>query len=329
MKNYHQLTNEQRYQIFALKSAKHTQVEIANIIGCHKSTISRELLRNSGLRGYRPKQAQKLAMKRRCHSVTKSKYSPTDYELIERLIRQRYSPVQISKRTELENSLSISHETIYRYIHKDKLNKGELFHYLRNQKLRKKRYKSSHNGRGQIKNRIPIDDRDKSINDRQNLGDFEGDTVIGKNHKGAIVTIVDRKSRYLYADLLDNRTAANVTKSIVSMLSTHKCNSITFDNGKEFANHSEISDKLGANIFFAHPYSSFERGTNENTNGLLRQYYPKKTDFSKIDKSELQAITDELNHRPRKCLGYRSPYEVHNSIQLSYTSDITSVAIRS
>ena len=304
MRTYTQLTHTQRYQISALLKIGHRQTEIADTIGVHKSTISRELKRNRGKRGYRPKQAHQFTMARR--DKAKSRITDEDWRLIEELISLDLSPEQISDYCGKEQVLQISHEWIYQYIYKDKRSGGSLWKHLRCRKKRRKRY-GSYEKRGQIPNRTSIDERPQIVEDRSRLGDWEADTIIGKGKKGAIVTLVDRKSRYLRMGLVSQRTKEAVKEMIISLLAGYPVYTITCDNGKEFAGHEDIANALGARIYFAHPYSSWERGTNENTNGLIRQYIPKNTDFSALGKADILFDENRLNTRPRKCLSFNPP----------------------
>jgi len=301
---YTQLTQTQRYQIFALLKIGHCQIEIAKTIGVHKSTISREIRRNRGRRGYRPKQAHQFAMGRQ--NKTKSRITDKDWRWIEKLIRLDWSPEQISDCCRKEQALQISHEWIYQHIYRDKRKGGALWKHLRCRKKRRKRY-GSYEKRGQIPNRTWIDERPQVVEDRSRLGDWEADTIIGKGRKGAIVTLVDRKSRYLRMGLVSKRTKEAVKEMIISLLADFPVHTITCDNGKEFAGHEDIAKALRASIYFAHPYSSWERGTNENTNGLIRQYIPKNTNFSTLEKADIFFAENRLNTRPRKCLSFNSP----------------------
>jgi transposase, IS30 family len=203
-------------------------------------------------------------------------------------------------------------ETIYQYILRDKAQGGDLVSYLRCQKARRKRYGSGRQRRGVLKNRVGIEQRPSVVDRRTRLGDWEGDTVIGRGHSGVLVTLVERMSRFTLACCLPNREAEPVSAAIIQMLRAHKtqCHTITFDNGKEFAEHEFMAFCLDAKVFFARPYHSWERGTNENTNGLLRQFFPKKMSFLNLSAIDVDDAVYRLNHRPRKCLGYRTPHEV-------------------
>lgn len=319
MNTYTQLIREERYQIYALKQAGHNQCEIAVMLGRHKATISRELSRNRGMRGYRPRQAHCLALKRRKAKV-RPLFGGSIWAKVELLIRMDWSPEQISGRLRTEEGIRISHEHIYQYIYADKRAGGELYHHLRCKKKRRKRY-GSYDRRGVIPNRISIDERPEIVAERSRVGDWEGDTVIGKNHQGALVTMVERKSLYTIIDAVARKTAAAVRGVIVSSLTPHKDRvyTLTYDNGKEFTEHEEIAKELNAKIYFAHPYSSWERGVNENTNGLIRQYFPKGRELITVAREEIEHAMDLLNHRPRKTLGFRTPYEVFFSTKTPLT----------
>jgi len=231
---------------------------------------------------------------------------------VELYLRLSLSPQQVSDRLALEDRLSISTETIYQYAYADKAQGGDLVGYLRCQKLRRKRYASGQQRRGVLKNRVGIEHRPAVVDSKERIGDWEGDTVIGGGRKGVLVTLVERKSRYTLAHPLRSKHSAGVTQAIVDLLRPHRqaCKTLTFDNGKEFAEHEFIADCLKAKVYFARPYCSWQRGLNENTNGLLRQYFPKKHSLLKVTKAQVDEAVYLLNHRPRKCLGYRTPHEV-------------------
>jgi len=310
MSTYTQLTQEQRYQIYALMKAGHNQTEIAEIVGVHKSTVSRELSRNRGLKGYRPKQAHQLATNRR-QGKTHSRYSPQDWHLIGDLLRDEWSPEQISLWLKEAGRLTISHEWIYQHVIQDKRRGGTLHKHLRCQKQRKKRY-GSYERRGQIPNKVSIDERPSIVEARQRLGDWELDTIIGKGHKQAIVSLSERKSRLSLIAKVETKGAEGVKDAVITLLKplAKQVHTITSDNGKEFSRHESIAQALNADFYFAHPYASWERGLNENTNGLIRQYFPKGHDFTTITQKEIQRVMDKLNNRPRKCLGMKTPNQV-------------------
>ena len=310
MGTYTQLTYNQRYHIYTFLKAGFCQTEIAKAIGVHKSTISREIRRNRGKRGYRPKQAHQIAMGRQ--NKAKSKIKAEEWRMIGKLIRLDWSPEQISDYCRDNQIMHISHEWIYQYIYKDKKDGGSLWEHLRCRKKRRKRY-GSYEKRGQIPNRTSIEERPQVVRDRNRLGDWEADTIIGKGRKGAIVTLVDRKSRYLRMGLVSHRTKETVKEMIISLLDDFPVHTITCDNGKEFTSHEAVAQALGAKVYFAHPYASWERGTNENTNGLIRQYIPKDTKFSELTHEDIAFVENRLNTRPRKCLSFTTPMVILNN----------------
>ena len=309
MRTYTQLTHEQRYQIYSLLKAGHNQTEIAHNIRVHKSTISRELRRNRGLKGYRPKQAHELAVRRR--NKANLLIDASTWAWIETLIRFDLSPEQVSDWLQYNFGLHISHEWIYQYILRDRRAGGDLHCHLRCQKKRRKRY-GSYDRRGMLKNRVSIDERPAIVDTRQRLGDWEVDTIIGKGHRQAIVSLTERKSRLALLRKVESKTAQAVADAVIELMKSLpvRTYTITADNGKEFADHERIAKVLNADLYFAHPYSSWERGTNENMNGLIRQYFPKKRSFVTITQQEIEFVMERLNNRPRKCLGFKTPNEV-------------------
>lgn len=314
MKHYTHLTQTQRYQISALLKTQISQSEIARIIGCHKSTIHREIKRNQGKRGYRPKQAHQLASQRKANNS--HAISAFGWAYVEHLLARQYSPEQITGRLRYLGWQDVpSHESIYRYIYADKQSGGKLYQHLRCQKRYRKRGLKAQERRGQIAHRQSIELRPTLVDERQRIGDFEGDTVVGKGHKGVLVTLVDRVTRETKIKSLPNRKASRVAQACIDMLRYEQLQSITFDNGKEFAEHQQIAKTLNAEIYFAHPYHSWERGTNENTNRLIRQFLPKSMRLDNIPRSLIQMIEDNLNHRPRKVLGYQTPLEVKSNFR--------------
>ena len=312
--SYHQLTENERYQIYALLKVGLTQKEIADQLNRSPSTISRELKRNHGLKGYRPAQAQRFSDKRRRYAYKAKKLTDEVVGWIKKLLRQELSPQQVVDYLDKHKDVSLHPETIYLLIYKEKISGGNLHQHLRiASKPYRKRY-GSYERRGKIKNRRDIDDRPAIVDRRSRIGDWEGDTIVGKGRKSALLTMVERKTLYTVivrltgkrADLLADATIANMA-GLKSKIKT-----ITFDNGLEFAEHTKIAQKLGADIYFAHPYASWERGTNENTNGLIRQYFPKGTDFNKVTDQQVKFVMDRLNNRPRKTRGCCSPNELFN-----------------
>ena len=274
MKTYKQLTSVQRYQISVLKRIGHCRTEIAIELEVHKSTISRELRRNTGERGYRPKQADEKACNRRVNAAHKRRISAEEWEVVDEKLRQDWSPEQVSGWLEKRQAIRISHEWIYQHILADQRAEGDLYTHLRCQKKGHKRY-GKHDYRGKIPNRVSIEQRPTIVEQRARLGDWEIDTLIGKGHHGALVSLVERKSRFTLLQTVEQCQAELVSQATISLLKpfTEKVLTITGDNGKEFTNHIQIAKALEAVFYFAHPYSAWERGTNENTNGLVRQCF--------------------------------------------------------
>jgi IS30 family transposase len=314
MTGYTQLTQEQRYQIYALMKAGFNQTQIATEIGVHKATVSRERQRNRGGRGYRPKQAQELAGER-LQLRARPRIEPQIWRQVDRLLGQQWSPEQITGRLRLLRQPTVSHERIYQYIYADKRAGGRLHLNLRSQKQRRKRY-GSYDRRGQLPERRSIDERPAVVERKVRLGDWEADTIIGQRHRQAIVSLVERKSKLTRLAKVVRNTAESVAHAITTQLASLTVKTITSDNGREFAWHQEVARQLRAGFYFAHPYASWERGVNENTNGLVRQYFPKKSDFSKITGQQLKRIVERLNQRPRKTLGYKTPNEVFFKLSL-------------
>jgi transposase, IS30 family len=308
--SYTQLTREQRYQIYALKKAAHNRTEIAALLGVHKSTISRELSRNCGQRGYRPRQAQELARARQ-QVAHRPRIKPATWRLIESLLRQQWSPEQISGRLKLEKRPPVSHERIYQHIYADKRAGGTLHRHLRCQKKRRKRY-GRRDRRGQLQGRVSIEERPRIVEGKRRVGDWEADTIVGRNHRQAILSLVERKSKLTRLKKVEHNTASAVGQASIALLGElrERVHTITSDNGREFARHEEIAQGLRAKFYFAHPYSSWERGLNENTNGLVRQYFPKRHDFRAIRDAQITLAMERLNNRPRKTLGFRTPNEI-------------------
>ena len=304
------LTLEQRHYIYLEKDTS-TKTSIAQKLGVAVSTISRELKRNEGQRNYRYQQAERLAKERHKNKPKKRILSCKLIDFIVNCIKKDWSPEQISGYLKAQKNMSIHHETIYRYLVKDKKNKGSLYLHLRRQgKKQRKQYGSGKKGAG-IPNRVDISARSEEINQRKRVGDWEGDTIIGKNHQGCIVTLDERQTKLRLAFPLNSKHCIPVSNAIIHLLTPfkHFVHSITFDNGKEFCSHEKIANSLSCNNYFATPYCSWERGQNENANGLLRQYFPKSMKLIDIAVKTVMIAVDKLNSRPRKCLGYRTPYE--------------------
>jgi len=308
------LTEKQRYTIEKLLAQDFTKSKIAEILGVHKSTISRELKRNADLRSkaYKSGLAQRKSEKRQ---VGKSRYRKFDQETQDRalaLLKQDYSPEQITGYCKLNNEEMVSHESLYQFIWNDKRQGGMLYTHLRHKGRKYRKRGALKDKRGIIKNRVTIDQRPAVVDRKERFGDLESDTIIGKNHKGAIVTINDRATGMLKMKLIKAKEADLTQQAIEEKLEPWKAfqlKTMTNDNGREFANHASIAENLGIEVYFAHPYHSWERGANENLNGLIRQYIPKKTDFSTLTDEYISSVEHKLNNRPRKRLGYKSPIQ--------------------
>lgn len=313
--SHQHLTIEERSQIKALLSTGAKQKEIARTINRPPCTISREIKRNSGRRGYRYQQADRLAKERRSlASVRPCKWTPKLEAQVVIMLEGKLSPDQISGRLKACHDVSISHERIYQFVYEDRRSGGWLYTHLRHGGKRynyKRGSKSA--GRGCIPHRVDISKRPKVVDQKSRLGDWEGDLIIGKNHQGAILSLVDRKSKFTLLERLTSKEANRVVDAVLRGFKTaprQVCHTITYDNGKEFSQHEAISRAVNAKSYFATPYHSWERGLNEHTNGLVRQYLPKKTNFLILKNNQVKFIQNQLNDRPRKVLGYRTPREV-------------------
>jgi len=314
---YTRLTEEERYQIYEGVTEKRSHRKIATLINKHHSTVSKEVKCNTGLRGYRPKQAQEIAQKRHKNKPRHIKLTADVHALITDTIQHEWSPEQIQGRLKSEGVNMVCATTIDGFIQKDKASGGELHKHLRHRKPYKRRTGSSET-RGQIIGRISIDERPAIVDEKVRIGDWEADTVIGKGHKGVLVTLADRVSKKTLIAHVPSKHAEVVTAASIKLLLPEKeqLHTITFDNGKEFAYHAQIKKALGADNYFAHPYHSWERGLNENYNGLIRQYLPKGMEFDKVTDEEIILIQNKLNNRPRKLLGYKTPNEVYDAMCL-------------
>jgi len=309
MGTYKQLTYEQRCQIEALKKSGMSQQTIAEVVGTSQSTISRELRRNRGQRGYRHKQAQRLAIERRTSSAKSIKMTPIMIRRVEQKLREKWSPEQIAGWLATDEEESLSHERIYRHIWADKYAGGDLHTHLRRSGKAYQKRRHGKRPQGRIRNRVGIEARPAVVDEKSRIGDWEIDTVIGKGHRGALVTLVERATQFTLVARVPNKSAAAVTAATIKLLEPYKqaLHTITADNGKEFAYHEQLTAELGAAVYFARPYHSWERGLNENTNGLLRQYWPKCTDFTKVTAREIKKNVSQLNRRPRKTLRFKTP----------------------
>jgi len=306
------LTLNERCLIFGLKSSNFSLRRIARQLSVNVSTVSRELSRNSDSCGnYSPSIAESCYRRRRKNfMIARGLTSDVRAKIISGLIKY-FSPVQISGSLKKEGS-SISHETIYKFIWQDKRDGGRLFERLRRKGKKYNKRGSVNAGRGLIPNRVDISERDPIVETKSRVGDWEADTIIGADHKGAIVSLVDRKTKFALFKLVPDKTMESVTKAILNMMKPikDKVLTITFDNGKEFASHAVIAKELDTKCYFARPYHSWERGLNEHTNGLMRQFVPKKTDFTTLRDEDVATYQDLINNRPRKVLDFNTPTEM-------------------
>jgi len=310
------LTDKQRYTISVMNAQGYNQKEIARAVKKDKSTISRELKRNCDKRNgeYDWSLAQRKYEYRQKQKPKHIRFTNEVNELVNNWIAEDYSPEQIYGRAKIEGKECVSHERIYQYIWEDKKHKGDLYKHLRRQGRRYRKRGNMKDSRGLIKNRVSIDERPEIVDKKERFGDFEIDTIIGKNHKGAILTINDRWSSLVWIRKLIGKQAEPLSEKTVEILEPFKSliQTITGDNGKEFAGHESIAKQLELDFYFAHPYHSWERGANENTNGLIRQYLPKGTDFDNVTQKQIDYVQYKLNNRPRKRLGFLSPIEFFN-----------------
>jgi transposase, IS30 family len=315
---YKHLSLEERHYIEVSLKNEESHSTIAESLNRSQCSITREITRNTGLRGYRHKQAHKMAKER--HQLKQKTVKLTDSvkNTINDLIRKDWSPEQVCGWLKKENNVSLHHETIYQYVLADKISGGQLYLHLRHQKKTyRKRYGSSNKRtKNGIIDRVDIDERPDIVNNRERIGDWEADTIIGKNHRGAIVTLDERKSKLRLAMPTGTKAARSVTDAIKLLFTPIQAfiKTVTFDNGKEFAYHKEIASTLSCNTYFAKPYHSWERGQNENANGLLRQYFPKSMELVDATKKDVFDAVHKLNSRPRKCLGYDTPYEAFEKL---------------
>jgi IS30 family transposase len=311
--SYKRVTIEERSQIWALLQAGKGNNEIARLLGRNKSTISREISRNRGRRGYRWRQANRLAIARARRPGPRRFTEAVKLDVEEKL-HQGWTPEMICGRAALEGRAHVSKETVYKYIYADAKSGGDLWRCLpRSKRMRKRRCpRQDGRGRGIIPGRRGIEQRSIEVLARGTVGHWEGDLVVGAQSSGYLVTLVERKTRFTVVAFSPTKEANAIKAAIIAALAPFIgiCDSITFDNGKEFAQHTEMGHALGADIFFATPYHSWERGTNENTNGLIRRLYPKSSSFAVMGEQDLRRIDTFLNDRPRKCLGWKTPREV-------------------
>ena len=312
------LSEAQRYTISQMIQQGKSLSEIAKVIGKDKSVVSRELRRNCDKRNgtYDYRLAQRKYEKRMKEKPKFRRFTEEIRIFVDVMLREELSPEQIVGRCRLLGFPMVSHETIYQHIWKDKRRGGDLYKHLRRRGRRYRKRGGRYDMRGIIRDRVSIDERPSIVDQKSRFGDLEFDTVIGKNHKGALFTCNDRFTKLVWIELLESKEAIPLKEAALAALAPMKglIKTITADNGKEFAEHKAIAKGLGADFYFAHPYHSWERGANENTNGLIRQYLPKGTSFENLTNEHVKQIQNKLNNRPRKALGYLTPIEFFNNI---------------
>ena len=310
---YRHLTREERCQIYALRKSGLSDSAVALQLGRDRVTVWREVRRNSGERGYRHGQAQgKAEARRSAASSVPRKMTPERWAHVEGRLAEGWSPEQIAGRLRLEGVWTVGRQWIYEHVKADRKAKGSLFLPLR-RRGRKPNWKGGrHSGRGHIPGRVDIPERPEEVGKKERVGDWEADTIIGRGNVGALVSLVDRASKFVLLQRVGRRTADAVSAAMLELLlpSVTPVHTITADNGREFAGHRGVAEALGAAFLFATPQHSWERGLNEHTNGLVRQYLPKGTDLRGITDAQVRAVQDRLNSRPRRSLGYRTPVEV-------------------
>lgn len=312
-KGYHHLTYQKRCHIEALFKSGTSICKIASSLSVHRSTIYRELRRNGFKWVYLADYAQQKSAVRNSNAHKKAyKMDKKTVLTITRKLKIQWSPDQIQGGLKQQAGMThVSHETIYKLVWKDKREGGLLYRNLRRRGKKYSRNRANER-RGKFSNRVDIDQRPAIVEEKTRIGDWELDTIVGADHSGGLLTVVDRASKYTIIVLLKNLTANEIYQALVTRLKPNKSKVFTLasDNGKEFSHHKQIEKTLKTKFFFAKPYHAWERGLNEHTNSLIRQYFPKKTRFDKIEKSEVIRVEKKLNHRPRKVLGYKTPSEV-------------------
>ena len=312
---YHQITYAERYTLGLLRRQGLSPAAIAQVLGRHRSTILREVRRNRAASDgtYRPQLADWYARGRRSRSRRNRRFSAADFRLVQRFLAQQWSPEQVAGYLRRQRALRISHETIYRYIWEDKRQGGKIYSHLRGaQKQRRKRYRS-YDSRGRLAGKRSITDRPAMVETRKQLGHWEIDTVLGAGSRDCVLSLVERKTGYLLLGKLRARTTAEVNQRATQLIrhQLRPVRTITADNGTEFHGFAAIEKKTQARFYFATPHHAWERGTNENTNGLIRQYLPKRQSMAHLTQWDCNRVAAILNNRPRKRLGYRTPEECY------------------
>ncbi len=314
--SYRQITAAERYTLSVLRQQGLTDAAIARALGRHRSTIGREVRRNRSASdgSYRIDLADWYARGRRVHSRRNWHFGPEAWQLVQQCLALQWSPEQIAGRLRRDGRLSISHETIYRYIWLDRAEGGTLYTHLRGaRKQRRKRY-GSYDSRGRLAGKRMITDRPAIVEGRTQIGHWEGDTVLGAGQAGpCVLTLVERKTGFLVLGQLRQRTTTAVTRRATQLIrrQPRPVRTLTLDNGTEFHDYVSLEQQTATRVYFAMPHHSWERGTNENTNGLLRQYLPKGQSMAHLTQAACDRLAHKLNCRPRKRLGYRTPEECY------------------
>jgi IS30 family transposase len=318
---YHQLTSGERYMLAALRRQGCTQSEIARSLGRHRSTVCREVRRNSTRADghYRAFTAQERTQGRRSRSRRNSRFGTADFALIDELLRRQWSPEQVAGYLARTGQLSISHETIYRHIWRDKREGGTLYTQLRGARKRRRKRYGAYDSRGRLAGKRMILERPEAVETRREVGHWEADTVMGAGTKDCVLTLVERKTGLVLIGKLRDRTARCLSRRAVSLMRWHgeAFETVTADNGTEFHDYKRVERLTGVAFYFARPYHSWERGSNENANGLVRQYLPKGMSMAGLSQQRCNSIAQKLNTRPRKRLGFRTPLECFNESSVS------------
>jgi transposase, IS30 family len=314
--NYRQLTPEERYMLAALRRQGLNQSQIARALGRHRSTVGREVGRNSTRADgrYRAFTAQERTNGRRSRSRRDRRFSAEDFALIDELLRRQWSPEQVAGHLRRTGRLLISHETIYRHVWRDKEQGGGLYTHLRGARKRRRKRYGAYDSRGRLAGKRLISERRPEVEARGRVGHWEADTVTGSGSKDCVATLVERKSGLLLIGKLADRTARSPSRRAVSLMrsSGARFETVTADNGTESHDYQRVERLTSAAFYFARPYHSWERGGNENANGLIRQYLPKGMSMAGLSQHQCNAIARKLNTRPRKRLGFRTPLECFN-----------------
>jgi IS30 family transposase len=317
MKGYHQLSQEQRYLITEGTIRHSSEADIARKVGCSPSTIGRELARNRRISDgrYRADEANGLALARRRKARCGLHHTDDQWEKVREKLAQQWSPEQISNEFRLAGKLEISHQTIYKRIRLDRAQGGEAYRELRIVPKARRKHRNSADSRGVLRGKRHISERPASVENREQLGHWEGDTVVGRDRHHCVLTLVERSSGLAIIKKLESRTAAEVNRAAAEAIKEHEGHfeTLTFDNGTEFHGYKDLEQRFGVRCYFATPYHSWERGSNENLNGLIRQYLPKGVCMREVTQNYCDALKLRLNSRPRKRHGYGTPQAVYDA----------------